>query len=195
MYSVELEKVVSPVTVSEFVSWLRIEDTSDPMLNILLESATQKAINFTGRSFIEQTVIVQYDGYPGAGTSTGGLDMLRPIPYEWIVLPYSPLVSVEEVSIVDPDGDVEIVDDEFYRVDIRGSRINFKGVYPALDSKDFLVIEYKAGFGDACDVPSGIKMGIMKIAAWSYEHRGDCDPASAPDAYRDLIPYRAMNRL
>jgi uncharacterized phiE125 gp8 family phage protein len=195
MYSVQLDPVVSPVTPAELSSWLRLDDPADPALPILLESATQNAINFTGRSFIEQTVIVQYDGYPGVGTPTGGLDMLRPIPYEWIVLPYSPLVSVEEVSIVDEEGDSEIVDPEDYRVDIRGSRINFKGTFPAIDTKNFLVIEYKAGFGGACDVPAGIKIGIMKIAGWSYEHRGDCDPGSAPEAYRDLIPYRVMNRL
>jgi hypothetical protein len=193
--SVELENIVSPVTSTDFADWLSLDNPADPNIIVLLEAATQKAMNFTGRAFLEQTITAQYDGYPGAGTSTLGLDVLQPIPYEWISLPYPKLISIESVTVEFPDGDVEAVTD--YQVDVRSQpgRIRFKGQYPALNTKNFLVIEYKAGYGDVSDVPRGIKMGIMKIAGWSYEHRGDCDPATNPDLFRDLIPYRIMDRL
>jgi uncharacterized phiE125 gp8 family phage protein len=191
-YGISLEPIQSPVTAQEFANWLRLDEPFDPNIPLLLESATQKAMNYTGRAFVEQTITVQYDSYPGFGTPTLGLDRLREVPYRWIDLPYPRLISVDSVVVEDPDGNQTIILD--YRVDTRSEpgRINFKGQLPAIGANEFLIIEYKAGYGSPCDVPAGVKIGIMKIAAYLYEHRGDCDPTGNPDLFADLTPYKIM---
>jgi uncharacterized phiE125 gp8 family phage protein len=196
-YGLTLEPVQSPVTPQEFASWLRLDDATDPNLQFILNAATEKSIAYTGRVFIEQTITVQYDGYPGKGSSTLGLDALRPVPFEWIDLPYPRLISVESVVTEDEDGTQTVIDPNDYRVDTRSEpgRLNFKNSFPILNTDQFLIVEYKAGYGEPGDVPYGIKLAIMKIGAYMYEHRGDCDPAAQPDLFKDLNPYRVMNRL
>jgi len=196
--TVVLPAVRSPVSTSELGAWLRLDsdEQTSLVLPILLEAATKTAMDYCNRSFLEQTVRVRYDGFPGYGTETKGLDALIRQPFYWITLPYTPLISVDAVRIIDQNGNAEIVPATDYEVDLAGGRINFKKFFPAFSDDEILEIEYTAGYGtEGCDIPAGIKMGIMKIAAYSYEHRGDCDPVSQPSQFRDLLAYKVMDRL
>jgi uncharacterized phiE125 gp8 family phage protein len=196
--AVILPAVQSPVTTDDLGAWLRLDsdELTSPILPYLLESATQTAMNYTNRSFLTQTVKVRWDGFPGYGTTTQGLDPIRRKDYYWITLPYTPLISVTAARIIDDENNIEVIPSADYQVDVEGGRINFQNFLPAYSKKEILEIEYLAGYGsENCDIPAAIKIGIMKIAAWSYEHRGDCDPASAPDAFRELNTLRVMSVL
>ena len=188
-----------PVSEAELADLLRLDSYEDPTFKFSLHTATQAVIAYTGRALLEQTYTIQFEGYPGIGTETAGLDRLYRIPQRWIELPYPPLISVESVKIVDPQGDEDVIPSTDYRIDTinEPGRINFKGYWPNIGRNDFLTIEYTAGYGDnPNDVPFGIRQGILMTAAYLYEHRGDCESGASAitqsGAAAALIPYKIM---
>ena len=42
-----------------------------------------------------------------------------------------------------------------------------------------LDVTYTSGYGTIDDVPINIKMAVLNLAAYMYEHRGECDAAQA----------------
>lgn len=198
-YGLRAGPTTYPVSEAELADLLRLDSYEDPTFKFLLQTATEAVIAYTGRALLEQSYTIQYEGYPGKGTKTLGLDQLRLVPDRWIELPYPPLMTVESVKVVDVDGDETIVPPEQYRLDLinQPGRINFKGNYPAINDTEFLVIEYTAGYGDnPNDVPAAIRHAILMTAAYLYEHRGDCESGESAllqsGAGKVLIPYRIM---
>jgi len=197
-YGLKAGPTTYPVSEAELADLLRLDDYQEPTLKFLLESAVSSAIAYTGRAFLEQTYTIQWDGYPGKGTPTKGIDVLHRIPDEWIELPYPPLLSVESVKTIDRDGLETLIDPTEYVLDLinQPGRLRFKNGYPALYSGDRLVIDYTAGYGDSPhDVPYAIRHGILVAAGYMYEHRGECSAASAlmdSGAAQILQPYRMM---
>ena len=198
-YGLQPGPTTYPVSEAELADLLRLDSYEDPTFKFLLHTATQSVIAYTGRALLEQTFKIQFEGYPGAGTETLGLDRLRLVPNRWIELPYPPLMSVETVKIVDQEGAEEVIPATDYRVDTinQPGRLNFKGYWPNLGRYDLMVIEYTAGYGEkAQDVPFGIRQAILMTAAYLYEHRGDCESGASAimqsGAGAALIPYRIM---
>jgi len=58
---------------------------------------------------------------------------------------------------------------------------------------------YKAGYGtDTENVPKGIRLGIVQVAGYLYDHRGECSPEEAitkSGAGMALNPYRVYTKL
>ena len=198
-YGLQAGPTTYPVSEAELADLLRLDSYEDPTFKFTLHTATQAVIAYTGRALLEQTYTIQFDGYPGVGTETRGLDQLRTVPYRWIELPYPPLISVQSVKIVDQEGDEDVIPSTDYRLDLinQPGRINFKGYFPNIGRNEFLTIEYTAGYGDkAQDVPFGIRQSILMTAAYLYEHRGDCESGESAimqsGAGAALIPYKIM---
>jgi uncharacterized phiE125 gp8 family phage protein len=188
-----------PVSEAELADLLRLDSYEDPTFKFILHTATEAVIAYTGRALLEQTFTIQFEGYPGTGTETLGLDRLYLVPNKWIELPYPPLISVQSVKIVDQNGDEDVIPSTDYRLDLinEPGRLNFKGYWPNMGTDDFLTIAYTAGYGDnPNDVPFGIRHGILMTAAYLYEHRGDCESGAAAlmqsGASSVLTPYRIM---
>ena len=198
-YTLKQGPTTYPVSEAELADLLALDDYTEPMLRILLQSATSAAIAFTGRAFLNQEFVVQWDGYPGYGTQTGGLDSLRRVPVEWVELPYAaPLVSVDSVSFVDLDNEELVIPLDELVVDTinEPGRFKFRRGLPLLKTDTRMIVEYTAGYGvNPEDVPFAIRHAILQAAGYMYEHRGECEAGSAitkSGAAATLTPFRMM---
>jgi uncharacterized phiE125 gp8 family phage protein len=197
-YTLKQGPTTYPVSEAELADLLVLDNYTDPLLRILLHSATNAAIAFTGRAFLNQAFTIQWDGYPGVGTVTGGLDPLRRVPAQWIELPYPPLVSIQSVKFIDTDGEEEVIELSELAVDTinEPGRFRFKGGTPLLSHDVRLLVQYTSGYGEDPEaVPFGIRHAILQTAGYMYEHRGECDAGSAitkSGAAATLVPFRMM---
>lgn len=197
-YTLKQGPTFYPVSEAELADLLVLDTYTDPLLRILLQTATQAVIAFTGRALLNQAFTIQWDGFPGFGTPTGGLDPLRRVRVEWIELPYPSLVSIQSVKFIDRDGDEEVIDLADIAVDTiyEPGRFRFRGGTPHLTHDVRLLVQYTAGYGtDPEAVPFGIRHAILQAAGYLYEHRGECDAGSAitkSGAAATLVPYRMM---
>ena len=187
-----LTPVVSPVTNQELADWIRV-DATDPVLPGLLIAATSYVIERLQSELINRARVVYYQDWPLVGRNYGGtISRSEARAQEQIKLPYSTLVSVEELKL--------------YGVATTGYKIQqttpgmilIEDIQYAIDS-DKVAIEcsYTAGYGaTADDVPEAIKIAITMLAAFMYEHRGSCDAQQAfamSGAKELLTPY--MNEV
>jgi uncharacterized phiE125 gp8 family phage protein len=197
-YTLKQGPTTYPVSEAELADLLALDNYTDPLLRILLHSANTAAISFTGRAFLNQEFTIQWDGYPGFGTETGGLDMLRRVPAEWVELPYAPLVSIQSVKFIDLDGLETVIDLSELVIDTinEPGRFKFRRGAPVLPSNTRMVVEYTSGYGeDPEGVPFAIRLAVLQAAGYLYEHRGECTADSAitkSGAAAALMPFRMM---
>lgn len=198
-YRLNAAQTTYPVSEAELVDLLRLDDYTDPNLKFMLHSATDAVIGFIGRSLLKQEYTIQWDGFPGKGTETGGLESLRLVPDAWISLPYGPLIAVKSVTVIDLDGNVETTPSTDYVVDnlTAPGRLRFPYGFSAIIERTRLQIVYDAGYGENPeDVPHAIRYGILIAAGYLYEHRGECSAGSAitdSGAAKVLQPYRMLH--
>jgi hypothetical protein len=166
---------VSPVTVSALAQYLRVEDT-DPLLPALLIAATDAVIRHINHDLLQRTwrgVIPKPDDlhpqispyYPRANR---------------FELPYTGLVAV--VSVL-ADGDAVQYEVEANRRPARITLLDW-------DRSQEVIITYTARMNP---IPVAVSEAIKMMAAFAYEHRGDCDADEAltrSGAATLLRPYR-----
>lgn len=200
-YGLKKGQTTYPVSEAELADWIRVNDYQDPVFRMILMSATEAAQSYTRRAFLEQEFTILFDGYPGYGTSTGGLDVLRKVPFDEIKLPFAPLIEVDSVKIIRRYGGEETIGSDEYRINTlkEPGTIKFISGKPVLTNDDQLQVEYRSGFGDSPhDVPLTIRLAILQAAGYLYEHRGDCSPENAlfnSGAASSLISYRVYEVL
>lgn len=200
-YALKVGESICPATEQDLKDYLRIEDESCGSLEFYLASANKAVIAFIGQALIENEYTLVFDGYPFYGTQTYGLSRDTTTFQEWIDLPYANLLEVESVEILDnEDGTATEVEPEDYLLDSFSSpsRIRFLKM-PVMGLRDRLKIVYTAGYGtDTEDVPKGIRLGIVQVAGYLYDHRGECSPEEAitkSGAGMALNPYRVYTKL
>lgn len=151
------EPIVSPVNVSALASFLAV-DGEDELLEMLLDAATEAVITYTGVQVIERTWHWKADRYPERMPAMTGVAANGALPEWWITLPAWPANEITTVSAED------------FTFDKHTNRLWVtRPTYP-------LEVEYKAGYVDA---PPVFKQAILMLAAYLYEHRGECDAAMA----------------
>lgn len=189
MYSSKpLSQVVSIITNEELADWLGV-DATDSLLPIMASSATSSVIEYVQHELINRQREVIYQQWPYIGTITGeSLSRSNASLVDVIELPYSLNVVVDEVSLYD-----EITAD-FSIQDLKPNRIKLDYVSVITDS-DFpaIKVKYTSGYGVITDVPDAIKVGALMLAAYMYEHRGECDAdqlIKQSGAASYLEPYR-----
>lgn len=167
------DPIVSPVTNQELADFIAVDDT-DPLLEGLLIAATDAVIKYTNVELVRRNWHWQADRFPERQAAYLGLGSTPAVSQWWITLPAWPLVSVESVTADD------------FGYETHSSRLFVdKPEYP-------LTVEYKAGY-ETADVPGVFKHAIMQIAAFMYEHRGDCDAEQAgrrSGAFGILAPHK-----
>jgi uncharacterized phiE125 gp8 family phage protein len=200
-YALKVGESICPATEQDLKDYLRIEDESCGSLEFYLDAANKAVIAFIGQALIENEYTLVFDGYPFNGTATFGLSRDTTTFQEWIELPYANLLEIESIDILDnEDGTATEVEPEDYLIDTFSSpaRIRFIRL-PVMGLKDRLKIVYKAGYGtDTEDVPKGIRLGIVQVAGYLYDHRGECSPEEAitkSGAGMALNPYRVYTKL
>ena len=157
---------VSPVTAAELAAFIGV-DASDPLLAGILLAATDAVIRYLNQDLIQR----EWVGLIKAPTSTGWQLSPYTLPQTTFELPYTALVSVEAVMTTDLT-DVQYV--------LQSKRKPARITLLDWDYQTDVEVEYTAGIAaTAADVPAAIKSGIMMLAAFLYDHRGECDAMDA----------------
>ena len=201
-----------PVTLDEVKAQLNLADdviADDALVMGYARSATDQAETFTGRVLITQTWTAFWDAWPvvrrddeplGEGWHVGP-DTLLDSPGRFLELPKPPLQSVVHVKTYDDSDVATTFAASNYFVDVASvpGRIALRKSVSAptiTRTANGLEIQFVAGYGDNfADVPQSIRDGILQLAAFLYENRGDCPPEKAATASGAAVmwqPYAIM---
>lgn len=153
---------VTPAEVKKHVEVAVTDTNHDATLDLLLQAARQMVEDRTGRQLVTATWDLVLDHFPSAS------DPIR--------LPKSPAVSVTSITYVDQDGDAQVWASDNYVVSTSREpaeiRCAYGEVYPVPRIQpDAVTVQFVAGYGDAEDVPAGIKALILLIVGHWFETR------------------------
>lgn len=178
------DELVSPVSAQALADWLRLDDTSDPLLASMVLSATQCVIDYIQRDLMPRDWQVTYHDWPKSRQG-------RQLHYGWpgyqdgVELPYAQLISVDTVTVY---GEL-LTADEYTVINELPAKVRFKTITQQ-SNQPAVVVTYRAGFDS---VPQAIKTAITMIAAFMHAHRGACEASQAitlSGAATLLHPYR-----
>jgi uncharacterized phiE125 gp8 family phage protein len=166
-----------PVTASEISTYVNYGGTDAGTVAMLYDIATAARIkleHFTGRNFVEKTMVLNTD------------DVKMSVP-----LPYGPIYEVVSVKVYDTYGvldDTLTADDDYYLLGDFDKWVRIESFFTG----GYVKIEYKAGYGsNTFALPDAIKTAILKQAKFDYDHRGATDvPVVLPEVQNLLIAYQ-----
>jgi uncharacterized phiE125 gp8 family phage protein len=166
-----------PITLAEAKAHLKVDtDADDALIERLIAAARARAEWHTGRAFVTQSWIFWLDAWP-----------------ETIDLPLPPLQSVLSITAYTRADIAHTLSSSDYTV--ANNRIALKdGRAPPTDLRrlNAVAIAFTAGYGVASDVPAPLRVAILSLIAFLYEHRGEA-PADLPqDILAHLAPYRVL---
>lgn len=182
------DPLVSPVDAEDLADWLGVDDT-DTLLDPLLLSATDAVVNHLGLDLLAREWTYTLWDWPAVGTPTSP-SLSRQASYldRDVRLPYANLLTLESVTSYGAE-----VADVIPRNDSIILPRNVERYAYQLNEDPALEVVYSAGYGNAADdVPEGVKSAIKVMAAYMYEHRGECDATDAmrKSGARELLaPY------
>jgi len=183
--------VAEPVSALDVKSQLELDvsDTAkDSQIELTITAAREMVEEYTGLALITQTWKLTLDHWPNDrqewwdGVRQGSIDeLMQSGRADQVLLPRYPLQTVDAIN---SDGVAVTVADVFIAdTQQKPGRLIVKrgATWPtALDNANGIDIEYTAGYGtSASDVPAALRLAIIQMAAYMFEHRGDCDTASA----------------
>ncbi len=148
-----------PVSLEEAKLHCRVDGTDDDAyISSLIIVARSYVENFTGRSLVEQVWELGLDGFDS----------------QEILLPKSPISEIESITYIDLGGAEQEFED--YTLDTRSQPARLRPAYgkswpSTRDEMNAVVIQYTAGYGDAGDVPAGIKQAMLLIIGHFNENR------------------------
>lgn len=183
--------VVAVITDDELADWLGVDNT-DPLLPAMSVASTSAIIEFLQFELITRERVTVYEDWPTVGTNTAPslspndmlLNLIVDIPYARLTDPV--VLAVEAGGAATTE----------YRILEQLPAALYFNALPVLDPNDApaLRMTYNAGYGAIGDVPKVIKTAVTMVAAYLYDHRGEC---SAEDAIKlsgadiMLTPYKA----
>lgn len=163
-----------PVKLAEAKDHLRVDDTNsdDYISNFLIPMARAWCENFTGRQLVQATWEWKLDRFPRRDD-------------HWLLLPKSPVVSVESVQYIDTDGATQTWNAANYQVDTDSEPGRLMPVpeksWPDEDGDRFdaVTVTFKAGYADsnsppaADEVPAALKYAMLRVIQDTFDIRGD----------------------
>jgi len=184
-YEVVTPPATEPVTLVELKSHLRITATDeDALLQALLGASVLAVENYTGRKLIQQTLAAWYDrGFIATTEIREGFSQGARVSFSprTLFLGYCPLVSVDSITYYTLDDVAHVFASENYYVDSvspdRRGRVvlNDSATWPSsLRAVNAIKVTHTVGYANAASVPQALKLGVKTVAAFMYEHRGDC---------------------
>ncbi len=177
--------LVEPVTLVEAKAHLRVTHADDDdYIGKLIAAARRQVEMRTGLRLMSQVWRVFFDAWPENGV---------------LCLPLSPLISVNELKILDADDVSVTVDPAHYVVDVATSRLALRPgrsvprVSRTLGGVQLLVT---AGFGaSAANVPQELKQAVLLIVGHWFAHRGDTEMQSLPLSVQDTLRTFRVRRI
>lgn len=153
-----LVRGASLVTPEMLASWLRIDLTDElpDMIALIIDSATDAVQNYSGRSVIDCAY---------RKTWQGRLNNTLTLPFPWID-------EVTRLDYADKYGALTAITN--YNFNIEGD-LSIPLAYYMLYDGESVVCEYTT----RAFTEGGINIAILKLAAYMYERRGDCDSSEA----------------
>jgi len=164
----EGEGLQEPVSLEEARAQCRIDyEDEDALLSVYITAAREHAEMVTRRALMTSLWDHTLDGFPSGGA---------------IRLPYPPLIDIESVHYIAPDGEAVEMDEELYRIDTRqepGLLMPAHGTsWPATRQMPGAVwIRYRAGYEA---VPQGLKVAMLMLVGHWFAHREAVQIGTAP---------------
>lgn len=171
------------IDLAEMKAHLRVTEAhEDALINGVLTAAV-RAVEARGRlALMAQQWRVTFDESPEAT----------------VLLPVSPAVTIDAVSVIDAAGVPQAIQQQLYEF-APGSpgRLRRAGPWPVPGvGVDGVHIDFTAGYADAASVPEPLKQAVKMLAAYFFETRetaGEARVYAVPQAVDALIaPYRRV---
>ena len=185
---------VEPLSLSECKLFLRVDTTSDDtLIASMLASARLWVETYTRRALCTQTVDLKYAGWP--------------VQYGPLVVPYAPMQSVTSITYIDQDEATQTLASSQYIVRAQAGPRAGRGTIeiadgvtlPTLSTQPDRPVTVRAvvGYGQAAQVPDGLKSAIYLLLGDLYEQRqetitGTSVGKSQTTVERLLGPYRLI---
>ncbi len=167
--------ITEPLTLAEAKLYLRIDGSAeDSLIADLIAVARELAEQYMRISLITQQWKISFDDY---------------VPEE-LLLPYPPIVSIESIMIFARDGSSVVVEPDSYFIGSSQDTL----VFDTIIYGHRIEIIYNTGYGNAADIPSPIKYGMLAHMAFLYEQRGEAEIATLPRQSMALYsPFRRVS--
>jgi uncharacterized phiE125 gp8 family phage protein len=178
-----------PISLTEAKEHLRVDfDDEDSSIAAMIKAATLAIQNRCDRTLMPTTWDLVLDAWPTCP--------------EYIRLPRPPLISVESVNYVDPDGMEVELDQSEYEVDTSSLHgwvvpVSTSGWPSIKETINAVRVRFVAGYALTDDsppevgVPEPIRMAIKLMLSDFYEQRGSVvvgtSVSSIPNAVRALL--------
>lgn len=184
---VKTESTTEPVTIEEAKLFCHVTGSEEDEMFSLLISAARKAMEkYTSSTFAQKTLHATWVVMPD--------DKL-------LELPYGPVISVDNVYLVDEEGTEEelTLNDDYWVYGNQDAIVKISTYWvTSLDENTSTVrVEYKAGYGDTSTepLPDELKLAILKQVATDYELReniavGTISTVLTNDSKSLAAPYR-----
>ena len=167
------QPIVEPLTLEQARKHLRVtpygsppEHPDDDDILSAITDARQYCEDYTGRSFAEKIYEIALDAFPCGA----------------IELPMgAPLISVDAISYVDAEGNLETLATNLYAVDkyqMPGWVVSAVGAYwpETLAAVNAVKVQYKAGYNDANPLPGNARRALKLVMADFFENRENSTP-------------------
>ena len=176
---------VEPISLGEMKAYLRLDDddaTQDDLIAGLVRAARLMVEAASRRILIEQSWRVVMDCWPAGGT---------------ILLPLSPLIAVDGITVTDALGNASDVPAGAFEADALSDppRIAIAGAPEPGKPRNGISIALRAGYGAAPEaVPATLKLAIRILVAHWFENRGDVagEQFLPPEALALVAPFQRM---
>jgi len=181
--SYAFEVIASGTMIVQLRELLHLDDASqDPLLESLLDAATEYASKYLGRTLLTATRTKQVVAPVNQGLS---ISMLK---WPTILLTYPPVEDITRVYTVDRLGNETDIDADRYWLDDVSDPPELKLNY---SYSNILRVEYVAGYGpDYSSLPDAIQRGILMHAAYMFKYRGDCPDGESAEKSGAVSAYR-----
>jgi uncharacterized phiE125 gp8 family phage protein len=174
---------VEPITLADMKAYLRVDDDDDAQDSViagLVKAARLTVEGASRRVLVEQRWRVALDRWPQGRV---------------VLLPLSPLISVESIKVFDANGAAASVAAGAIDSDRFSDppRIAVPDAPEPGRTRNGILIEVLAGYGGAAEaVPEGLRLAIKILVAHWFENRGDVagEQTLPPEAFALVAPFR-----
>jgi uncharacterized phiE125 gp8 family phage protein len=172
---------VEPVGLPEMKAYLRVDDDAeDDLVGGLIKAARLVVEAAARRLLIAQGWRVTLDRWPESGV---------------LMLPLSPLIVVEGITVVDSAGAETELAQELIEADALSDPPRIAVASPPRPGRERngIAIALRAGYGATPDdVPATLRLAIKILVARWFENRGDVAGAQTlpPEALALIAPFR-----
>ncbi len=163
--NIKIDATKLAIDLDDVKNFLKVDfNDDDDFITRLIKTASAQCETNINKTLVERTYVYS----------------LYELRKQFIVLPYQPIKSIENISLTKMDGSILNIEDENYDLDIIGGIVNFKSLF---DNFYRLDIEYKAGLSNIGD--ELIHAMLMHIARM-YEDRSGYSamPLSSMNIYK-----------